>query len=81
MYQYRCACCNQVLSSADKSCPNCGSHYIRSPFGFWFFCIITCLVMAVGVMAGKLYFKQNQDAVTPKKVITDLMQSGKNEKL
>ena len=77
MYQYRCACCNQVLSSTDKSCPNCGSHNIRSPFGFWFFCVMTCFVVAIGVMAGKLYLKQNQDEIEPKKAITDFLQSKK----
>ncbi|MEB3754880.1 hypothetical protein [Acinetobacter sp. MD2(2019)] len=70
MYQYRCACCNTVVSSTDTSCPECGSHSIRSPFGFWFFCIVTCLVMAVGIIGGKIYLQQNDEE--PQKVISDL---------
>ena len=34
LYQYHCACCETVVASTDKDCPNCGSHNIRSPFGF-----------------------------------------------
>ena len=25
------ACCETVVASTDKDCPNCGSHNIRSP--------------------------------------------------
>ena len=42
LYQYHCACCETVVASTDKDCPNCGSHNIRSPFGFWIFCSMSC---------------------------------------
>ncbi len=45
LYQYHCACCNQVVASTDKECPNCGSHHIRSPYGFWLFCLTACFVV------------------------------------
>ncbi|MFT4021340.1 MAG: hypothetical protein QM666_07475 [Acinetobacter sp.] len=77
MYQYRCACCNKVLLSNDKSCPSCGSHHIRSPFGFWFFCIVACLVVAVSVMFGKIYLKNNDDIVGTK-IITEIVSSDKS---
>ncbi len=35
--QYRCNCCNQAVMASEKECPNCGSHNIKSPYGFWMF--------------------------------------------
>lgn len=46
LYQYHCACCNHTLASSDKECPQCGSHHIRSPYGFWMFCLAACLAVA-----------------------------------
>ena len=40
LYQYHCACCDKVVASTDKSCPYCGSHHIRSPYGLWMFCVM-----------------------------------------
>ncbi|WP_111892220.1 hypothetical protein [Acinetobacter sp. MB5] len=77
MYQYRCACCNQVVLATDKTCPNCGSHNIRSPFGFWFFCCVAGLVVALGITLGKMYLKNHPVQAEPKSVV-DFLSSGKN---
>jgi hypothetical protein len=50
-----CACCETVVASTDKDCPNCGSHNIRSPFGFWIFCIVACLAAAIIVKSVQVY--------------------------
>ncbi len=63
-YQYHCACCNKVVNSADKECPECGSHNIRSPFGFWIFCILTCLAVAILFKSVQVYLQQH-DTDTP----------------
>ena len=55
--QYHCGCCNQVVDSAEHDCPNCGSHNIRSPYGFWIFCVVTCLVVAVVFKLTQVYFQ------------------------
>ncbi len=55
LYQYHCACCETVVASTDKDCPNCGSHNIRSPFGFWIFCIVACLAAAIIVKSVQVY--------------------------
>nr|EKW7790676.1 hypothetical protein [Acinetobacter baumannii] len=47
LYQYHCACCDKVVASTDKSCPYCGSHHIRSPYGLWMFCVMACLAVVV----------------------------------
>ena len=46
-YQYHCACCNKAVASTDKECNQCGSHNIRSPYGFWIFCVTVCLAAAI----------------------------------
>ena len=81
MYQYRCACCNEVVLASDTTCPKCGSHHIRSPFGFWFFCCVACLVIAIGVTFGKLYLKHHPTDEGAPKTITDLLSSGKSQSL
>ncbi|MEB3766391.1 hypothetical protein FXN70_01330 [Acinetobacter sp. MD2] len=78
MYQYRCACCDQIVSATEKSCPNCGSHTIRSPFGFWFFCIVACLLVAIAIMVGKLYFSPEQMTPSPQGVMQQVLQTGKS---
>ncbi|MCF8998141.1 hypothetical protein [Acinetobacter nectaris] len=58
---YKCACCNQKRKLHQKSCPHCGSHALKSPFGFWSFCVFTCLGVAVAVTASNIYFHQTED--------------------
>ncbi|GAB3043089.1 hypothetical protein GCM10027155_04740 [Acinetobacter apis] len=60
-YQYKCACCNQSVEAAAKTCPSCGSHAIQSPFGFWHFCILTCLGVSFAVALSDIYFKEQDD--------------------
>ena len=61
LYKYHCACCNKVVSSSEKECPECGSHNIRSPFGFWVFCIAACLAVIMTITVFQLYLKDHQD--------------------
>jgi uncharacterized membrane protein len=60
-YQYHCACCNKVVSSNQKACDDCGSHNIRSPFGFWILCILSCLIAAILVKSIHLYMTSPQE--------------------
>ncbi len=60
-YQYHCACCEKVDDSTEKSCSNCGSHHIRSPFGFWIFCLVACLVTAIVFKVVHLYVQSQQE--------------------
>lgn len=59
--QYRCGCCNQAVTASEKECQNCGSHNIRSPYGFWIFCSITCLVLVVILKMTQLYFTDHRE--------------------
>ena len=63
-YQYHCACCNKVVASSDKECSECGSHNIRSPYGFWIFCILSCLAVAILFKSVQVYLQQH-DAEAP----------------
>ncbi len=58
-HQYRCACCNRVVESSEKECGTCGSHNIRSPYGFWLFCILACLAAAVVFKVGACLFARS----------------------
>lgn len=61
-YQYHCACCDKVVEASQKTCNDCGSHHIRSPIGFWLFCIMTCLIAAIIVKAVHVYLQNSQEA-------------------
>jgi hypothetical protein len=58
---YTCACCNKKRKLYQKSCPHCGSHALKSPFGFWSFCFFTCLGVAFVVTASNFYFHTNEE--------------------
>ncbi|MFV5509179.1 MULTISPECIES: hypothetical protein [Acinetobacter] len=60
-YQYHCACCDKVVESTQKVCNDCGSHHIRSPFGFWILCLIACLVTAIVFKVVHLYVQSQQE--------------------
>lgn len=60
LYQYHCGCCEKVVSTGQKSCSSCGSHNIRTPYGFWMFCIFSCLVAAIVFKVVHVYLADNQ---------------------
>lgn len=67
-HQYHCACCNKVLSSQDKECPDCGSHHIKSPYGFWVLCFIVCLAFIILIRIFNIHAKEK---VIEEKLVTD----------
>ncbi|WP_347460314.1 hypothetical protein ABEF82_09200 [Acinetobacter thermotolerans] len=73
-YQYHCACCNRTVSSTETSCPDCGSHSIRSPYGFWMFCLITCLAAAIVVKVVPVYVQTHTQEVPAKDTIFSALQ-------
>lgn len=72
-HQYRCACCNRILAATDKECPECGSHTIRSPYGFWIFCMAACLAVAVVFQVVRVYFQGHQDTPPTQKTILQIL--------
>lgn len=76
-YQYHCACCERVVASTEKECTHCGSHNIRSPYGFWVFCLLACLAVAVTFKLVHVYVKNHQE--TPTQVsLFDVLQQHEN---
>lgn len=73
-HQYHCSCCNQVVASTEKECPNCGSHNIRSPYGFWMFCILSCLAFAVIFKIVHVYLQDHQETPTQPTLLEVLKQ-------
>ncbi|AXY60366.1 hypothetical protein QR674_08105 [Acinetobacter chinensis] len=73
-HQYHCACCDKVVASVAKECPECGSHNIRSPYGFWIFCIVTCLVVIVIVKSVHVYLNSHQEPAHP--TLLDVLNQG-----
>lgn len=67
-YRYRCACCNHVVSSEMKECPECGSHHIKSPIHLWVFCLITCLSVVFIFTVINLYVKDYGDVPRAKSI-------------
>lgn len=68
-HQYRCACCNRVVESSVKECGTCGSHNIRSPYGFWLFCILACLAAAVVFKVVHVYLQDHQEVPVQQSVL------------
>ena len=69
LYQYHCGCCNQVVESSEKACSNCGSHNIRSPFGFWIFCVLIFLAAVIGFIVGHIYLQDHQEIPVQQSVL------------
>ena len=67
--QYHCSCCNRVVASNDKECPSCGSHNIRSPYGFWIFCLVACLIVAIIVKVGHVYLSDHNEVPKSENVL------------
>ncbi|TCM66972.1 hypothetical protein EC844_11013 [Acinetobacter calcoaceticus] len=61
LYQYHCACCNKVLTSITKECPQCGSHHIKSPINLWILCVSACLVVVLTFKLAHMYIQDRQD--------------------
>ncbi len=79
LYQYHCACCNRVVESTDKECIDCGSHNIRSPYGFWIFCILTCLAAVIVFKVVHVYLQDHQETPVQTSLLTVLQQGEKNK--
>ena len=60
-YQYHCGCCDQVVASMQKECSHCGSHNIRSPFGFWIFCLVACLAAVIVIKTVHMYIQSHHE--------------------
>lgn len=73
-YQYQCACCEKVVESTEKSCPDCGSHHIRSPFGLWILCLVACLATAIVFKVVHVYVQSQQQEVPVQHSILDVLQ-------
>jgi hypothetical protein len=77
-YQYHCACCNRVVEANQKVCNDCGSHNIRSPIGFWIFCMMACLIAAVVVKAVHVYLQHYQETPVATSFFEILKEENKN---
>lgn len=76
-YRYHCACCEKIVESTVKECTNCGSHNIRSPFGFWLMCLIACFCAAIIVKTVHIYLKNHQEAPVATSFLEILKQENK----
>ena len=79
LYQYHCACCNRVVESTDKECIDCGSHNIRSPYGFWIFCFLFCLAAVIVFKVVHVYLKDHQETPVQTSLLT-VLQQGESSK-
>ncbi|CAM3053570.1 hypothetical protein [Acinetobacter celticus] len=79
-YQYHCACCNKAVASTDKECNQCGSHNIRSPYGFWIFCVTVCLAAAIMFKVVHVYLQDHQEIPMQQSLFDVLQQDSKNPK-
>ena len=77
-YQYHCACCEKVVDSTEKSCSSCGSHHIRSPFGFWVLCLVACLVTAIVFKVVHVYLQDHQEMPVQQSLLDVLNQNNKS---
>ena len=63
---YKCACCNHMLSAQDQVCSQCGSQHIKSPYGFWALCVISCLMAVIIFKVVHLYLQDQGE--TPRQI-------------
>lgn len=59
--RYSCACCAHELNADQQDCPYCGSHNRQSPYGMWFFCIMTCLAVAIIFKVAQIYITDHRE--------------------
>jgi hypothetical protein len=57
------------VESSEKECGTCGSHNIRSPYGFWLFCILACLAAAVVFKVVHVYLQDHQEVPVQQSVL------------
>lgn len=79
LYQYHCACCNKVVTANDKECRHCGSQHIRSPYGFWMFCIVACLFAAISFKLGQIYLNNHQTDAPEPVTLLDVLNQDSNK--
>ncbi|WP_171407284.1 hypothetical protein [Acinetobacter sp. B51(2017)] len=72
-YQYHCACCDHTVNADAHTCPNCGSHQIKSPFGFWIFCILTCLALVIALKLVHAYLQHDQPIVPEQQSLFEVL--------
>jgi hypothetical protein len=72
-YQYHCACCNRTVDADAHTCPECGSHQIKSPFGFWVFCILTCLALMIALKLVHVYLQQEHQGLPQHKSLFEVL--------
>lgn len=77
-YQYHCACCDKVVASGQKICTECGSQNIRTPYGFWLFCLAACLIVTVAFKGAQIYLQDHQSVPTQKSLLDSLNQNNKH---
>ncbi len=78
LYQYHCACCEKVVSTGQKTCSSCGSQNIKTPYGFWMFCIFTCLAAAIVFKVVHVYLADHQSVPVQQSFLDALHQTDKN---
>lgn len=76
-YQYHCGCCDKVVTSIEKECSNCGSHNIRSPYGFWLFCLVSCLAAIIIIKTVHVYIQSHHEIPVQKSLFDVLDQESK----
>ena len=80
MLRYHCACCNRVVAAQVQTCPECGSHHITSPFGFWIFCVGICLALAIGLQAVHMYSQQEQHSLPEQQRLFEVLTTADQNK-
>lgn len=78
-YQYHCACCDRIVASGQKICSECGSQNIKTPYGFWLFCLAACLVVALVFKAVHIYLQDHQSIPVQKTFLDSLNERDKNQ--
>ncbi len=78
-YQYHCACCEKTVQSSEKVCQSCGSQNIRTPYGFWMFCIFACLMVAIVFKVGHVYLQDHQSVPVQQGFLNSLEQGNQKQ--
>lgn len=74
-YKYHCACCEKTVQSTEKVCHHCGSQSIRTPYGFWLFCIFACLMVAIVFNVARIYLQDHESVPIQQGFLSTLEQS------
>lgn len=68
------------MASSDKECPNCGSHHIRSPYGWWVFCLVGCFAVVLVFKAVQYYVQTHEDDTPEQQSIIDVLNTNNGKK-